>query len=305
MNSTNKLMVAGLISAGLFFSGCSSDNTNGDTTESSDINYSEAVDYTITGIEPGAGISVATETAIEEYDSLKGWEVKLSSTGAMMAEIDQALEKEDPIVITGWNPHWMFAKHPNMKYLEDPKGIYGEDDHISTLTTLDLKDTKPNSYKALDQFEWDLEDMESIMHEASDNDLDIKDVAVQWVADNDDITSKWIEGVDDANGETLDLVSTSWDSGVVSSVVFKEVLESIGFEVNVTTVDVAIVFESIANGDADASIATWLPTTHGEFYKNHKDKIDNLGSNLEGAVIGVVVPTYMDIDSIEDLEAKK
>lgn len=304
MKLTNKLISVGLISASLFIAGCNSGNKEEEITESNDINYSEAVDYTITGIEPGAGISVTTETAIEEYDSLEGWEVELSSTGAMMTELDQALQNEEPIIITGWNPHWMFAKHPNMKYLKDPKGIYGEDDYISTLTTIDLKDNKPNAYKALKQFEWDLEDMESIMHEASENDLDIKDVAIQWVADNKDITSKWIEGIDDADGETLDLVSTSWDSGVSSSTVFKDVLESVGFEVNITTVDVAVVFESLANGDADASIATWLPATHGEFYKKHEDKIDNLGSNLDGAVIGLVVPTYMDIDSIEDLEAK-
>ena len=302
----SKLMIPGIISAGLLITGCSSDNADSEKekTDTSDVNYSEAIDYTITGIEPGAGISVATEKALEEYDSLKGWEVQLASTAAMLVELDQAIEKEEPIIVTGWNPHWMFSKHPEMKYLEDPKGIYGGEETISTLVTPDLKDSKPNAYKVLDQFEWDIEDMEDIMYEAAENDTDIEDVAKQWVADNEDKTAMWIEGIDDANGESVELVSTPWDSEIASSSVLKEVMESVGFDVKVTPVDVAIVFESLANGDADATIAAWLPYTHEQFYEKHEDNFEDLGPNLHGAIIGLVVPEYMDIDSIEDLEAK-
>ena len=302
----SKLIIPGIISAGLLITGCSSDNADSEKekTGTSDENYSEAVDYTITGIEPGAGISVATEKALEEYDSLDGWDVQLASTAAMLVELDQAIEKEEPIIVTGWNPHWMFSKHPEMKYLEDPNGIYGGEETISTLVTPDLKDSKPNAYKVLDQFEWDIEDMEDIMYEAAETDKEIEDVAKQWVADNEDKTSKWIEGVNDANGESIELVSTPWDSEIASSSVLKEVMESVGFDVKVTPVDVAIVFESLANGDADATIAAWLPFTHAQFYEEHEDNFDDLGPNLEGAKIGLVVPEYMDIDSIEDLEAK-
>ncbi|WP_339235219.1 hypothetical protein [Oceanobacillus sp. FSL W7-1281] len=63
--------------------GDSDDNSSEDNGE---VDYGEEVNYTITGIEPGAGISVTTERALEEYDNLEGWEVELSSTGAMMAE---------------------------------------------------------------------------------------------------------------------------------------------------------------------------------------------------------------------------
>ena len=136
MKIKKRILTVGLVGA-LFLSACGNgenEKSEDETTTNEIVNYSEAVDYTITGIEPGAGISVTTEKAIEEYENLQGWSVELSSTAAMMAELDKAIENEEPIIITGWNPHWMFAKYPDMKYLEDPKGIYGGKEHIHTMT---------------------------------------------------------------------------------------------------------------------------------------------------------------------------
>lgn len=279
--------------------------TTDDTADSNgDVNYSEAVDYTIIGIEPGAGISVATETAIEEYDSLQGWEVELSSTGAMMTELNGAIENEEPIIVTGWNPHWMFAAHPDMKYLDEPKEIYGAVESLHSLARLGLEEEQPEAYQLVDQFEWEVEDMEGIMFEAQETGEEIEDLAVQWVDDNPEKVEQWTEGVDEVDGEEFTLVSINWDSERASSGVLAEVMERHGFNVTVTEVDVAIVFESLATGDADATLAAWLPVTHQEFYKNYEDEMVDLGPNLVGAKIGLVVPEYMDIDSIEDLEPR-
>ncbi len=286
----------------LMITGCGSEDEAGSNEEQS---ISDAVDYTITGIEPGAGITATTETAIKEYDALKGWTLEQSSTAAMAAELDKAIAKEEPIIITGWNPHWTFAKYPDMKYLEDPKEIYGGEEIIASLARKGLKEDKPNAYKLIDQFHWDVEDMESIMYESKDTGDDIAEVAKRWVADNPEKVAAWVEGVEDVDGVKVTLVSTPWDSERSSSNVLKHVMEQKGFEVEITPVDVAVVFESIANGDGDATLAAWLPVTHKKFYDQYQDKFDDLGENLKGAKIGLVVPAYMDIDSIEDLEAKK
>src|SRR5690625_3758027 len=278
----------------------SAEGDNDDETTDDAVNYSEEVDYTITGIEPGAGISVATEKAIEEYDSLQGWNVELSSTAAMMSERDTAMGDEEPIIITGWNPHWMFAKYPDMKYLDDPKEIYGGEEGINSLARLGLEEDKPEAYKLIDQFEWDVEDMEEIMYEAQETGEEVEEVAKRWVEENEDKVAVWTEGVDDVDGVEVELVSTPWDSERASSGVMKEVMEQKGFNVTVTPVDVAIVFESVANGDADATLAAWLPATHKEFYEKHQDELIDLGPNLMGAKIGLTVPSYMDIDSIKE-----
>lgn len=281
------------------------DESGADTSEESnggDGSVGEAINYTITGIEPGAGISVATEKALEEYENLSGWNVELSSTAAMATELDKAVENEDPIIITGWNPHWTFAKYPDMKYLEDPKEIYGGVEEIVSLARKGLEEEKPNAFKMIDQFNWEVEDMESIMYESKDTGDDINEVAKRWVEDNPDKVAEWSEGVEDSDGLEVELVSTPWDSERASSGVLKAAMEAKGFKVTVTPVDVAVVFESIANGDGDATLAAWLPITHKDFYEEHKDNIVDLGPNLEGAKIGLVVPSYMDINSIEDLQ---
>src|SRR5690625_2328713 len=298
------LLVAVISLAVLTACGGSDDGNDGETEENATVNYNEAVDHTITGIEPGAGITVTTEKAIEEYEELSGWDLEISSTAAMMSELEKAIDNEDPIIITGWNPHWMFAKYPDMKYLDDPKNVYGDEEGINTLTRLGLEEDMPEAYKILDQFEWDVEDMEGIMNEANETGEEIETIAEQWVEDNEDKVATWTEGVEDVDGVDFELVSTPWDSERASSGVLKVAMEQKGFNVTVTPVDVAIVFESVANGDVDATIAAWLPYTHKDFYENNKDDLNDLGPNLVGAKIGLVVPEYMDIDSIEDLEAK-
>lgn len=281
------------------------DEEDGADDEASETDYGDEVDHTIVGIEPGAGISVATEKALDEYENLAGWEVELSSTAAMMSELDKKIDAEEPIIITGWNPHWMFAKYPDMKYLDDPKEVYGGEETINSLARIDLEEDKPEAYKMIDQFEWDVEDMEDIMYEAQDTGEDIDEVAKRWVEENEDKASEWAEGVEDGNGEKIELVSTPWDSERASSGVLKEAMEQHGFDVTVTPVDVAVVFESVANGDADATLAAWLPATHKDFYEEHEENFTDLGPNLHGAIIGLVVPEYMDVDSIEDLQSNE
>ncbi|MDY0396020.1 glycine betaine ABC transporter substrate-binding protein [Virgibacillus halophilus] len=139
-----------MFSITLFFilavaAGCSSESKNDGSKKNDSDDYGEAVDYTITGIEPGAGITVTTEKALEEYDNLQGWELEQASTAAMAAELDKAMKKKSPIIITGWNPHWTFAKYPDMKYLDDPKGVYGGEEKIKTLARKGLKKRQTRS----------------------------------------------------------------------------------------------------------------------------------------------------------------
>src|SRR5690625_3743130 len=182
-------IVAGL-SLSLVAAGCGSDDdadTNNDASDNAggdDVNYSEEMDYSITAIEPGAGVVQAAEDSVEEYDNLDGWDVQTSSSGAMATALGEAIDKEEPIVVTGWSPHWKFAKY-DLKYLEDPQGVFGDAETINTTVRQGLEDDMPEAYQVLDNFYCTPDDLEEVMLKISDG-ADPRDAAQEWIDDNAD-----------------------------------------------------------------------------------------------------------------------
>ncbi|WP_371068851.1 glycine betaine ABC transporter substrate-binding protein [Sediminibacillus sp. JSM 1682029] len=292
-----KLGVIAGLSLSLTIAGCGQGNSNDESTA----NVSEEMEYTITGIEPGAGQTETNEKAIAEYESLAGWEQKTSSSAAMLTALGEAMEKEEPIVVAAWSPHYMFAKF-DIKYLEDPQGVFGEEEHIATLVREGLKDDMPGAYTILDRFHWELPVLEEALLKAQEMDFDFEKVAQEWVDENQEIVEEWTEGVDSVDGTPIDLVLTPWDAESFSTNVAKIVLEQKGFNVSLTPVDPSVMFEAVATGDSDATLSPWMPATHGALYEEYEGQFEDLGPNLEGAKIGLAVPSYMDIESIEDLE---
>ncbi|HEP5821328.1 TPA: ABC transporter permease/substrate binding protein [Streptococcus pyogenes] len=103
-------------------------------------------------------------------------------------------------------------------------------------------------------------------------------------------------------GETVNIAYVQWDSEVASTHVIAEVLKNEGYHVTLTPLDNAVMWQTVANGNADFSTSAWLPVTHGQQYQKYKSKLDDLGPNLKGTKLGLAVPKYMtDVNSIEDL----
>lgn len=304
--SWKRLGMVASLSLALVATGCSSNNNNdtnneGNNNADTSVDYSKEVDYKITGIEAGAGVFQGAETAVEEYD-LDGWKVVASSSGAMATQLGEAIDKEEPIIVTGWSPHWKFSEY-DLKYLDDPKGVFGAVEEITTMAREGLAEDSPQAYKVLEQFNWTSDDIESVMLDIKDG-VSEEEAAQAWIDDNGDKVDEWFEGVEDADGESIELAYVLWDTEIASNNVLKIAMENAGFEVKITALDNAIMWQAVVDGEADAMIAAWLPGTHEDLYEEYKDQLVNLGPNLDGAKIGLVVPSYMDIDSIEDLQAK-
>ncbi|UOE92383.1 glycine betaine ABC transporter substrate-binding protein [Alkalihalobacillus sp. LMS39] len=287
-------LVAGLTLA-LFVAGCSSDETGGDTGTGS---IGEQLDYTITGIDAGAGIMAAAEEVIEQY-GLDEYTLQPSSDAAMTSALDNAIRNEEAIVVTGWTPHWKFAKY-DVKYLKDPKGVFGEAEQIHTFARLGLDADLPEAYEVLSNFHWEQEHMGAIMIEVNEGKAP-EVAAAEWVENNQDIVSAWTDGVQPVDGEAITLSFVAWDSEIASTHMIGKVLEDLGYDVTLTPLEPGPLWASIATGAADAMVSAWLPGTHAAYLEDYEDEIVDLGVNLEGAKIGLVVPSYMDIDSIEDL----
>jgi glycine betaine/proline transport system substrate-binding protein len=256
-------------------------------------------DYQIIGIEPGAGLMKLTREAMKDY-GLDKWKLIEGSSAAMVAELKKAYSKKEPIIVTGWSPHWMFSSF-DLKYLDDPKGSFGGPEDIHTLVRKGLEQDAPGAYKILDQFSWKTSDMEAVMVDVSDG-TDPAEAAEKWIEANQDKVAKWTNGAQAGNGESIKLVYVAWDTEIASTNVIGKVLEKNGYDVTLSQVEVGPMFAGIANGSADAMVAAWLPSTHLEYYNTYKKDLVDLGPNLHGTKNGLVVPKYVEIDSIEDLK---
>ena len=273
-----------------------------DVENQNDLAIGTQTEYKIIGIEPGAGLMKLTKTAIEDY-GLDDWQLIEGSSAAMVAELKKAINNKEPIIVTGWSPHWMFSSF-DLKYLDDPKGSFGGAENINTLVRKGLEQDAPGAYKILDQFAWEISDMEAVMVDVADG-MNAAEAAEKWIEANPDKVAKWTEGAEQGNGEKINLVFVAWDTEIASTNVIGKVLEQNGYDVTLSQVEVGPMFAGIANGSADAMVAAWLPGTHIEYYNTYKNDLVDLGPNLQGTKNGLVVPEYVDIDSVEDLMEKQ
>ncbi|EXJ22730.1 Glycine betaine ABC transport system, glycine betaine-binding protein OpuAC [Alkalibacterium sp. AK22] len=148
---------------------------------------------TITGIEPGAGVVAAAEDSLEAYENLEGWNVQTSSSGAMVTELRQAYQAEEEIIVTGWSPHWKFSSF-DLKYLEDPEGVFGDAETIETFAREGLEEDAPEAFQVLDNFFWETEDMEEVMLEIEEG-AEPEDAARNWIDNNPELIEEWTAGI--------------------------------------------------------------------------------------------------------------
>lgn len=140
------------------------------------------------GIDPGAGIMQASNRALDEYNL--DYELVEGSDATMVVSLKQAIADNDWVAVTGWSPHWKFAEW-DLKYLEDPKKVYGEAETINTVVRQGLKEDMPEVYELFNNFYWTDADIGSAM--AMGEELgDSKAAARKWVEENQDLVNSWL-----------------------------------------------------------------------------------------------------------------
>ena len=104
-------------------------------------------------------------------------------------------------------------------------------------------------------------------------------------------------------GTTIKIVYVDWDCAIASSNLVKAVLEDrFGYRVELLPVSQEAMWASVASGEADAMVAAWLPDTHAEAYAKVKNQVDVLGKLVSGARLGLAVPDYVPLRSIDELD---
>ncbi|WP_010533020.1 glycine betaine ABC transporter substrate-binding protein [Brachybacterium squillarum] len=98
----------------------------------------------IVGIEPGAGLTAAVQDSVmPAYGLDADFELVTSSTPAMLAELQNALDDGEDVVVTLWRPFWAFQEFP-VKALEDPDLAFGEPETMHVLAHAGFSESFPD-----------------------------------------------------------------------------------------------------------------------------------------------------------------
>ncbi|NBA98615.1 glycine betaine ABC transporter substrate-binding protein [Pseudomonas sp. R5(2019)] len=143
----------------------------------------------IVGIDAGSGVMIKTQQAIKDYD-LSSYKLQPSSGAGMIAELTRAEKKNESIAVTGWVPHWMFAKW-KLRFLEDPKGVYGAAETVNSIGSKELDTKAPEVAAFLKKFSWkDKDEIGEVMLAIQDG-AKPEAAAKNWVAKHPERVAEW------------------------------------------------------------------------------------------------------------------
>ncbi len=147
----------------------------------------------IVGIEAGAGLTrISKEEVIPTYELGDEYTLVESSTPAMLSELGNAIDAEEPIVVTLWEPHSAYAKW-DLTNLEDPENALGDPDEIHMISSQSFPEECPNAAAALQNFDISSEalaDLELKIEEAGEGNE--TEGVEAWISENQDTVNEWL-----------------------------------------------------------------------------------------------------------------
>jgi glycine betaine/proline transport system substrate-binding protein len=146
----------------------------------------------VIGIGPGAGLTRLSKKAMDEYGlNDMGYNLVISSGSGMTAALKRAINNEEPIVVTGWKPHWKFGRW-DLRYIDDPKGTLGSIERADIVARVGFYREFPDVYEMLDRMSIPLDDVQAGMDVGERKSYEV--AAEQYVENNSDLVDFWITG---------------------------------------------------------------------------------------------------------------
>ena len=163
----------------------------------------DALEGEIYGIEPGNDGNRLIQSMIDDnaFD-LGDFEVVESSEQGMLAQVQRATRKDEPVVFLGWEPHPMNANF-ELTYLEGGDDFFGPDlggATVYTNTRAGFVEECPNLGKFLNNLEFTLAMENEIMGKILDDGEKPEEAAAAWIKANSDVLSTWLDGVTTVDG---------------------------------------------------------------------------------------------------------
>lgn len=187
-------LVVPKVTSGRYTAGTGLKNRPYLTTESIEDLAADAQKYKnrIVGIDPGAGVMRKTREALAAYGLNGTFRLVPGSEVSMVAELSHAIRQQRWVVVTGWLPHWIFARW-DLEFLEDPKGVFGGTGHIATMARKGLAEDDPEAYAVLDAFQWAPDEMGQLMlWIQKDEGLFPYEKALRWMRTRPGRVASWL-----------------------------------------------------------------------------------------------------------------
>ena len=175
--------------------------------------FNEQLDGKIYGIEPGNDGNRLILDMIEKGTfGLREFELVESSEQGMLAQVQRAVDRKEPIVFLGWEPHPMNANF-ELAYLEGGDEVFGPNLGGATIHTnvrQGYLQECPNVGKLLQNLVFSLQMENEIMGAILNDGKDPEAAAKEWLAAHPDVLTGWLEGVNTVDGKPgLDAVKAS------------------------------------------------------------------------------------------------
>lgn len=146
----------------------------------------------ITGIDSGAGVMQDIENEVIPGYGLNeaGYKLVASSGPAMTSALKKAVESNEYIVVSGWNPHWKFGVW-DLAFLKQDGPQVWSTGNIHLYGNVNLKEQKPELAQFLNNMYFTDAEMGSLLVAYKNYD-DATEMAKAWVEENPSAWEDWI-----------------------------------------------------------------------------------------------------------------
>ena len=148
-------------------------------------------DFDIVGIDAGAGVMQKTKNAIDKY-ALKNSLLELSEE-MMVKQLNDSILRRKDIVVTGWEPHWIFARY-EVRFLDDPDHIFGQKENIYTITNTAFEEAHPDAVRFFERMQLTEKQLNSLVYEIRINEDPLIGVE-KWINQNEFVVNQWIKNL--------------------------------------------------------------------------------------------------------------
>lgn len=147
--------------------------------------------HPIIGIDAGAGVMQNAQRAIDKYSPSNS--LRALSEEQMVKQLGDSIQRRLDIVVTGWEPHWIFARY-EVRFLDDPDNIFGQKENIYTIANKSLEEKHPNAVRFFERMQLTEKQLNSLVYEVKTSEDPVKGVKI-WMKQNEFVVNQWMKNL--------------------------------------------------------------------------------------------------------------